>query len=299
MKKEKLPIGTKVRITGNSNNHGLRIGKIVTIDGNGDYKTDAPGYNLYYCDGTYVRDYDFEVVDEDQMLLDKAYKDYTIGVKFKSYDDDGRIRKVKPYMSWYGKSEREVTYEIDSDGNVRCDSGMYTTGEDGEHVCSNPIVYRKETNEWMEIVKEETTSNNMTHTQTVTRKQLQTLHKLVCSKWQRIIEDTIKSDVFADSYEVKNTLINEAFKEADAYQIEALLKVFKKPYGEYVQLVDDTTSDFKTNVFNNEDIVLGKGAVKSEFRGKSIIFDSSKYEVVVMKNEAYEMLDMMIVFKEK
>jgi hypothetical protein len=61
---------------------------------------------------------------------------------------------------------------------------------------------------------------------TVTRKQLSEIHPQVCSKWQSIIEETIKSDIFADSYEVAHPAVYKAFEEADSAQTKMLSKYF-------------------------------------------------------------------------
>jgi len=72
--------------------------------------------------------------------------------------------------------------------------------------------------------------NNKTNTvmtkYTITRKQLSEIHPQVCSKWQSIIEETIKSDIFADSYEVAHPAVSKAFEEADSAQTKMLSKYF-------------------------------------------------------------------------
>ena len=277
MKKEKLSIGTKVKITGNSNLHGFEIGDVVGVVNDVTETADKPGYNLYNCkaknDLSYsIRDYDIEVVKE-ESLLEQAKRLYPIGTKYKCAKD--------------GKEGVSIVELFeDADKNVCSKFRGYI---------HNQYVYAD--GKWAEIIKEETKTTNMITTQTVTRAQLKTLHSKVCSKWQSRIEETIKSNIFADSYEVSNELLKEAFKEADTAQTAALLKVFTKPGNGYVTLA--TGDNFEADVFETRDIAIGKDAVPVEFRGKSIIFDSSSYEVIIMPNQKGSDLDTMIVFKEK
>ena len=280
MKKEKLSIGTKVKITGNSNLHGFEIGDVVEVVNDVTKFAKEPGYNLYYCkaknDLIYsIRDYDIEVVKE-ETLLEKAIRLYPVGTKFRT-SRTGVLRTIASTIQVYTKSPLILACEtVESDKLAE----VYTDGR------------------WAEIIKEETKTTNMSTTQTVTRAQLKTLHSKVCSEWQSRIEETIKSNVFADSYEVSNELLKEAFEEADLAQTAALLKVFTKPGNDYATLA--TGDHFEPNVFETKDIQIGKAAVPGEFRGKSIIFDSSSYEVIIMPNpQKRSNLDTVIVFKEK
>jgi len=76
------------------------------------------------------------------------------------------------------------------------------------------------------LVNNKTNTNTVMTKYTVTRKQLSEIHPQVCSKWQSIIEETIKSDIFADSYEVAHPAVSKAFEEADSAQVEMLSKYF-------------------------------------------------------------------------
>jgi hypothetical protein len=179
----------------------------------------------------------------------------------------------------------------------------HANGDIHGEVCKG-ILYRN--GKWAEIVSEakqqsyiQPANKNtvMSTTQTATRAQLKSIHSKVCSKWRDRIEETIKLDMFADSFEIPNGLITQAFNEADTAQTAALLKVFTKPGNGYVTLA--TGDNFEPKVFENKGIEIGKGAVPVEFKGKSIIFDSSRYEVIIMPNQKSSNLDTLIVFKEK
>jgi hypothetical protein len=76
------------------------------------------------------------------------------------------------------------------------------------------------------LVNNKTNTNIVMTKYTVTRKQLSEIHPQVCSKWQSIIEETIKSDIFADSYEVAHPAVSKAFEEADSSQAKMLSKYF-------------------------------------------------------------------------
>jgi len=76
------------------------------------------------------------------------------------------------------------------------------------------------------LVNNKTNTNIVMTKYTVTRKQLSEIHPQVCSKWQSIIEETIKSDIFADSFEVAHPAVSKAFEEADSSQTKMLSKYF-------------------------------------------------------------------------
>jgi hypothetical protein len=284
MKKEKLPAGTKVRIIGNSNAHGFEIGDVITIRREYAGPTDGFGYTAYRCDNEYieyiVRDYDMEVVKE-ETLLEQAKRLYPIGTRYKTagYDEDEYVVEKQ-------------TFEHASNGDIRgevCKGILYRNGKWAE------IVSEAKQQSYIQPVNKNTV---MSTTQIATRAQLKSIHSNVCGKWQNRIEETIKLDVFADSFEIPNGLITQAFDEADKDQTALLLEIFTKPDNGYAILA--TGDDFEANVFEVENIVIGRGAVSKEFRGKSIIFDSSMYEAIIMPNtHSAGELDTMIVFKKK
>lgn len=135
-------------------------------------------------------------------------------------------------------------------------------------------------------------------TQAITRKNLQTIHSKVCGKWQSRIEEKLKADLFSDSIEVDNGLILQAFEEADKDQKALLSKYFKAPSSEYMVLVEDTSS-FDPSKFPTDHIQIGNTAVGIEYKGRSIIFDPSKVEAIIMDNPKGSNLSKMIVFKTK
>jgi len=281
MKKEKLLAGTKVRITGNSNAHGYTIGDVVTIREEYTGPTDGFGYTAYRCDSFVVRDYDMEVVKE-ETLLEQAKRLYPIGTKYKCAAGDYDVFTVGS-MNW--NKESDGINEIYGENGKGC---IYNHGKWAE------IISEEKQQSYIQPANKNTV---MSTTQTATRAQLKSIHSKVCSKWQSRIEETIKLDMFADSFEIPNGLITQAFDEADKDQVALLLEIFTKPDNGYVTLA---TGDFEANVFETDKIVIGRGSVPKEFRGKSIIFDSSKYEAIIMPNpQRTSDRDTMIVFKHK
>ena len=112
------------------------------------------------------------------------------------------------------KSVKGETFQLEGDHNLwfylkdfrRADTRGFTTTE--------------------KLVNNKTNTNTVMTKYTITRKQLSEIHPQVCSKWQSIIEETIKSDIFADSYEVAHPAVSKAFDEADSVQVEMLSKYF-------------------------------------------------------------------------
>ena len=402
MKKEKLPAGTKVRIIGNSNAHGFKIGDIVTIRGEYAGPTDGIGYTAYRSDSFIVRDYDMEVVEE-ETLLEQAKRLYPIGTKFKNaiVKHNGRehtVTKCDPeevvsgvinisaadgvdgraciyFKGKWAEIIKEETlleqakkkypvgtryksvgysgevYVVEeqtfkhTNGDIHgevCKGILYRDGKWAEIIKEETLLQKakrlypvgtrykcatdnldsftvvaqtfEELDEdivhgelgkgclcfngvWAEIIKEESKTTNMSTTQTATRAQLKSIHSNVCNKWQVRIEETIKLDMFADSFEIPNGLITQAFDEADKDQTALLLEIFTRPDNGYVTLA---TGEFEANVFETNKIVIGQAAVPKEFKGKSIIFDSSKVEAIIMDNpQLASDRDTMIVFKHK
>lgn len=65
--------------------------------------------------------------------------------------------------------------------------------------------------------------------QTISRSDLKTVHSHVCSKWQAVIEDKLKENIFDESIFVPNDLLIKAFEEADSDQTKLLLRYFYQP----------------------------------------------------------------------
>lgn len=85
----------------------------------------------------------------EKELIAEAYRRYPIGTKFKSPDDKGAIREVKPYA---GRST--VVWALDRNGKLRADNGMFNDVLDRgrKTLCSNPHIYHEGV--WAEIVHE-------------------------------------------------------------------------------------------------------------------------------------------------
>ncbi len=80
-----------------------------------------------------------------QELLEKAKRDYCEGVVIKSFCDNNRLRIIAPYEGC-----AHIEYKLERNG-IRASNGMNTVGCDGEHVCSNPLIY--ENGKWAEIIR--------------------------------------------------------------------------------------------------------------------------------------------------
>jgi hypothetical protein len=65
--------------------------------------------------------------------------------------------------------------------------------------------------------------------QSISRSDLKTVHSHVCSKWQDVIKDKLKENIFDESIFVPNDLLIKAFEEADSDQTKLLLKYFYQP----------------------------------------------------------------------
>jgi hypothetical protein len=98
------------------------------------------------------------------------------------------------------------------------------------------------------LVNNKTNTNTVMTKYTVTRKQLSEIHPQVCSKWQGIIEETIKSDIFADSYEVAHPAVSKAFAEADSSQAKMLSKYF--PTFKRFSAIQDAVNAIGKTVYN-------------------------------------------------
>jgi len=107
------------------------VGKVYGPDGQGSL----------YLDGKWAKIIEKVDYSSKQELLEKAKRDYTIGVRFKSLESEGLIREVTPYSGHTG-----CTWYVGSDGVVRSDNGI----GDGKG-CSNPAIY-KPNKGWAEIV---------------------------------------------------------------------------------------------------------------------------------------------------
>lgn len=92
---------------------------------------------------------DFRELSEKE-LIEEAYRRYPIGTKFKSPDDGGAIREVKPYAGRF-----TVVWALDRNGKLRADNGMFNDIFDDrgrKTFCSNPHIYHEGV--WAEIVQE-------------------------------------------------------------------------------------------------------------------------------------------------
>jgi hypothetical protein len=61
----------------------------------------------------------------------------------------------------------------------------------------------------------------------------------------------------------------------------------------------ENLSSFDPNKFYTDHIQIGNTAVKTEYKGRSIIFDPSEVEAIIMDNPKGNNLSKMIVFKTR
>lgn len=107
------------------------------------------GRNQKWADVVPNPNSDFREPSKEELIAE-AYRRYPIGTKFKSLDDGGAIREVKPYA---GNSI--VVWVLDRNGKLRADNGMFNDIFDDrgrKHLCSNPHIYHEGV--WAEIVQE-------------------------------------------------------------------------------------------------------------------------------------------------
>jgi hypothetical protein len=81
--------------------------------------------------------------------------------------------------------------------------------------------------------------------QTISRSNLKAIHSRVCSKWQAVIKDKLKENIFDESIFVPNDLLIEAFKEADSDQTKLLLKYFYRPVESKEVTMEEWIEDIK------------------------------------------------------
>lgn len=77
------------------------------------------------------------------MSLEEAAKRYPIGTKFKSWDDNYKIREIKPYPG-----NKNCTWYFSDINTIRSDNGIYCEGDNWGR--SNPSIYKNGV--WAEIV---------------------------------------------------------------------------------------------------------------------------------------------------
>lgn len=78
-------------------------------------------------------------------------------------------------------------------------------------------------------------------TQTITKKDLQVLYKAVCNEWQSKINELLDLQKFEEEVNVENSLVLEAFKQANASQKGLLQKYFTLPksIADKIKTLDD------------------------------------------------------------
>lgn len=107
------------------------------------------GRNQKWADVVPNPNSDFRELSEKELIAE-AYRRYPIGTKFKSPDDKGAIREVKPYGN-----NSTVIWALDRHKKLRTDNGMFNDIFDDrgrKTFCSNPHIYHEGV--WAEIVQE-------------------------------------------------------------------------------------------------------------------------------------------------
>jgi hypothetical protein len=149
---------------------------------------------------------------ESESLLEQAKRLYPVGTKFKCLHDcsGGPVASLDEIR-------------LDEWDTIRWD------GEEKGCGC----IYDADRGGWAEIITEEIKPTNMPTAQLtqqlISRNSLKAIHSRVCSKWQAVIEDKLKENIFDESIFVPNDLLIKAFEEADTDQTKLLLKYFYQP----------------------------------------------------------------------
>ena len=154
----------------------------------------------------------FESERRKEELLEQARRLYPVGTTFKCLHDcsGGPIASLD---------------------EIRLDSFDTIRWYGGEKGCG--CIYDECKGGWAEIITEEIKTTNMPTAQltqqSISRSDLKTVHSHVCSKWQDVIKDKLKENIFDESIFVPNDLLIKAFEEADSDQTKLLLKYFYQP----------------------------------------------------------------------
>lgn len=80
--------------------------------------------------------------------------------------------------------------------------------------------------------------------QTISRKNLQAIYNNVCTGWQKRIKGELDKQLFSDTLEVSDTILNEALSSADDDQKKMLKKYFTFPQdaSEKINSIEDVYS---------------------------------------------------------
>jgi hypothetical protein len=188
--------------------------------GTTDYPLDQ--VRQFFEEGTWIL---FESERRKESLIEKARRLYPVGTKFRCLHDCiggpiaslDEIRLNENIIRWYG----------------------------GEKGCG--CIY--DAGKWAEIIPEEIKPTNMPIAeltqQTISRSNLKAIHSRVCSKWQAVIEDKLKENIFDETISVPKDLLIEAFKEADSDQTKLLLKYFYRPVESKEVTMEEWIEDIK------------------------------------------------------
>ena len=201
-------------------------------------------------------------ISESESLLEQARRLYPVGTKFKCLHDcnGGPIASLDEIrldewdtIRWYEKGGR----------GCGC---IYDEGK------------------WAEIIPEEIKPTNMPIAQltqqSISRSDLKTVHSHVCSKWQAVIEDKLKENIFDESIFVPNDLLIKAFEEADSDQTKLLLRYFYQPVESKEVNMNEWIEDIK--LFRKSCIELIDVRESGKYGGKAFYLRSDfKWEIKV------------------
>jgi hypothetical protein len=199
---------------------------------------------------------------ESESLLEQAKRLYPVGTKFKCLHDcsGGPVASLDEIR-------------LDEWDTIR----WYEKGGRG---CG--CIYNADMGGWAEIIPEEIKPTNMPTAQltqqSISRSNLKAIHSRVCGKWQAVIKDKLKENIFDESIFVPNDLLIEAFKEADSDQTKLLLRYFYQPLESKEVNMNEWIEDIK--LFKKSCIELIDVRESGKYGGKAFYLRSDfKWEI--------------------
>lgn len=160
--------------------------------------------------------------------------------------------------------------------------------------------------QWRKLTTLTKTSKTMSKTQTITRKQLATIHDVACSTWQNKISAIVADKPFEDTFELENEFVNSMFRASDGAQIKVLkaaglteVKKVEKPYLTIENSHPSSLTAFRlTDGEDETDILIGAGLVSGDYVNACLLACGA---IAVVPEIQYNVdgRDWVIVFKKK
>jgi hypothetical protein len=163
--------------------------------------------------------------------------------------------------------------------------------------------------QWRKLTTLTKTSETMSKTQTITRKQLATIYDVACSTWQNKIAAIIADKPFEDTFELDNAFVDEMFDASSSSQTKVLkaagLTETKKAEKPYLHIEKNLSAGSLTTFtivdkgfMNSTDILIGRGLVSGDYVDACLLA-SGILEVVPEIQYNVDGRPWVIVFKKK